>query len=96
MLSAERPGAAALVVSRENVMKFWIITLAVSVAWVALDLSICYLISGFHKAAFDAALGQVAGVGFVAIWAIAILWRFVLKQRSKRPEVAKQYEAPRR
>jgi hypothetical protein len=60
-------------------MKYWIITAAASVAWFALWLGIWFLNRSAHNDALDSSLGNIAGIGFVSIWAVAVFRRIAEK-----------------
>jgi hypothetical protein len=64
-------------------MKFWLITSVLSIGWVAMGVGIFLWNEHAHNDAFDAAAGQFTGGGFVAIWGLALLFRFVKKQRDR-------------
>jgi hypothetical protein len=76
--------------NRNTTMKFWIITAVASIGWLALTLIIFYFNMRANNAAFDDALGNICGTGFVAIWTIAFCKWFLQKQRNKHPRSAKE------
>lgn len=64
-------------------MKYWLITAAASVAWFVLWLAIFFLNRNANNDALDSSLGNIAGIGFVSIWAVAIFRRIADKHRNK-------------
>jgi hypothetical protein len=57
-------------------MKYWGITLALSLLWAGVMFGVTYLITRFQNDALDQKLGQITGFGFAAIWMIAIFRNF--------------------
>jgi len=61
--------------SRDERMKFWLITLAISIAWVALVLLGMALHAKGEDSLLEQKYAQIAACGFVAIWSFALLLR---------------------
>jgi membrane protein DedA with SNARE-associated domain len=65
-------------------MKYWLVTLSASVGWAGSVIGIMYLHTHAQNDALDAKYGQLAGVGFVFVWAFAILRRWKKKAADDR------------
>src|SRR5262249_29786234 len=59
----------------EKSMKFWLMTLAISIAWVALVLAGMVLHAKGEDSLLEQKYAQIAGCGFVVIWSFALLLR---------------------
>ena len=57
-------------------MKYWLVTFLVSAGWAGGVLGIMYLHTHAQNDALDEKYGQLAGVGFVVVWAFAIFRRW--------------------
>jgi len=57
-------------------MKYWMFTFLASLAWASGVLGIMYLHTHAQNDALDAMYGQIAGIGFVGIWAFSIFRRW--------------------
>ena len=60
-------------------VKYWVVTLSASVAWAGAVLGLMYLHTHAQNDALDEKYGQVAGCGFVLVWAFALLYRWKKK-----------------
>ena len=67
-------------------MRYFLITLAVSFAWVGLDVAVFYFLRGARNDLLDYRLGQVGGFGFIAIWGIALWYRFSRRNQNPRTQ----------
>jgi len=65
-------------------MKYWLITLALSLVWVALTLSGMALHTHGEDSFLQQKYSEIAACGFVAIWAFAAFFR--IARRAGRPK----------